>query len=150
MKRLIPLMFILAVFLISCSDDSLYSKSYEMKDQEWHVDEKLDFEFDIADNSANNIISLTLRLNEDYPYANLYLFLTTVGANQKVRTDTLPILLAETDGKWKGEKKGSLIEFVIPIFNGKFPETGSYELTLQHGMRDEYLPGVLDVGIKVD
>ena len=142
------LIFILP--LLSCSDNSIYSKSYEMEGHEWHMDNKLDFEFDIEDNSRNNIISLTLRLNEDYPYANMYLFLETVGANQKSRIDTLPVLLADPDGKWKGEKKGSLVEFVIPIFNGQFPDKGIYHLTLQHGMRDEYLPGVLDVGIKVE
>ena len=121
-----------------------------MENREWHVDNKLEFEFDIEDNSRNNIISLTMRLNEDYPYANMYIFLETLGANQKSRVDTLKLLLAESDGNWKGDKKGSLVEFVIPIFNGQFPETGTYHLTMQHGMRDEYLPGILDVGIKVD
>ncbi len=148
----LPLIAILSLMLLltACSDNSIYSKSYEIDGHEWHMEDKLEFEFDIEDNSKNNIISLTLRLNEDYPYANMYLFLETLGANQKSRIDTLPILLAESDGKWKGEKKGSLIEFVIPIFNGQFPDVGTYHLTLQHGMRDEYLPGVLDVGIKVE
>lgn len=144
------LMLFLLGGLISCTDNSLYQKSYELEGEEWHVDNKLSFEFDVEDNSKNNIISLTMRLNEDYPYANMYLFLTTIGANQKQRTDTLSLLLAESDGKWKGEDKGSIIEFVIPIFNNKFPDKGTYNLILQHGMRDEYLPGVIDVGIKVD
>lgn len=149
MKPLLILSFIL-LLLTSCSDNSLYTKSYEMEDREWYVENQLEFEFEVEDNSKNNIISLTMRLNEDYPYANMYLFLETLGANGKTRMDTLKLLLAESDGKWKGEKKGSLVEFVIPIFNGTFPEKGTYHLTLQHGMRDEYLPGVLDVGIKVD
>ncbi|MEZ4936147.1 MAG: gliding motility lipoprotein GldH [Crocinitomicaceae bacterium] len=149
MKPIIYL-FAISLILLSCSDNSLYTKSYEIEGREWHVDQKLDFEFTIEDNSKNNIISLTLRLNEDYPYSNMYIFLETIGANQQSRKDTLKLLLAESDGKWKGEKKGSLVEFVIPIFNGQFPDKGTYHLTMQHGMRDEYLPGVLDVGVKVD
>ena len=151
MKVAIPILMLLILSVFTgCTDNVLYQKSYEMEGEEWSVDQKLSFEFEIEDNSKNNIISLTMRLNEDYPYANMYLFLTTIGANKQSRTDTLSLLLAETDGKWKGEDKGSLIEFVIPIFNSKFPDKGTYNLILQHGMRDEYLPGVVDVGIKID
>lgn len=151
MRRAFLIIFFSSFLLLeSCADDGFYQQSYELVNQQWSIEEQLNFEFDIEDNSQNNIISLTMRLNEDYPYANMYVFLKTDGPNQKERTDTLALLLAEADGKWKGTKSGSLIEFVIPIFNNKFPETGTYQLSLEHGMRDSNLPGVVDIGIKVD
>ena len=137
-------------FLSSCVDNSLYTQSYELKDATWASNQNFEFEFQIDDNSKSNQMFLTMRLNEDYPYSNIHLLVSTEGPKKELKTDTLSLLLAEVNGKWKGEKSGSLVEFVSPFFNNKFPFKGKYKLIFQQVMRDENLPGIVDFGIKID
>ncbi|MBQ0152954.1 MAG: gliding motility lipoprotein GldH, partial [Chryseobacterium sp.] len=74
--------------------------------------------------------------------------------NKKEKTsqiDTLNYILAKPSGEWLGtgfgETKETLFQYKL---NYKFPKEGTYEVDVQHAMRNDILTGIEDIGIKVE
>lgn len=95
------------------------------------------------DTNISYDILLCVRHTEAYPYQNMWLF--TEWNRQK---DTIEFYLADDRGRWLGNYSGKLIE--MPVLYEQqfiFPDTGYYQFTIQHGMRQQQLRGISDVGI---
>jgi gliding motility-associated lipoprotein GldH len=65
-------------------------------------------------------------------------------------SDTIEFYLADDRGQWLGADKNGFIEMPI-LFDASrhYPDTGFYQLSIQHGMRDTLLRGVMDVGLEI-
>ena len=65
-------------------------------------------------------------------------------------SDTIEFYLADDRGQWLGDDKNGLIEMPI-LFDAyhHYTDTGFYQLSIQHGMRDTLLRGVMDVGLEI-
>jgi gliding motility-associated lipoprotein GldH len=65
--------------------------------------------------------------------------------------DTLEYFLADEKGKWHGKGFGDIKELSMPFkSNVYFPVRGRYTITVQHGMRVVDLPGVYDLGLRIE
>ena len=147
------LLIVLAFSLTACRQDIVYSRfvpiSYSggtiASSGEWHVDSVAQFDYSIPDKNADYRILLYVRHTERYPYQNMWLF---VGDGQ--RTDTIEFYLADDRGQWLGDAHHGFIEMpVLYEQHYHFPDTGMYHMTVQHGMRDSLLRGVMDVGVEI-
>jgi gliding motility-associated lipoprotein GldH len=58
--------------------------------------------------------------------------------------------MAETDGKWIGNKNGSnyFIDFIYKK-QVKFPKAGIYQFEIIQGMRDTELKGIGSIGFEI-
>lgn len=123
-----------------------------------HVDNKWDknirqkFNLEIPDPENPKNIIFVVRNNNDYPYSNIrFIVNLTHPKTRKTETDTLNYILAKPNGEWLGtgfgETKETLFQYKL---NYKFPEKGSYEISVSQAMRNDYLPGIEDLGIKVE
>ena len=59
-------------------------------------------------------------------------------------------VLADEYGKWFGSGWGASYQQTISYktdFN--FPRKGRYSISVQQGMRDDVIPGITEVGIKI-
>ncbi len=145
--------FILAsIFLFSsCNSNLIYSDSHVMTDKTWELFDSPVFNVPISDTTNINDVSFVIRTGSSYPYRNIFLFVTAYSPDGKSITDTIQYYLADEKGKWYGKGIGDIHELLLPYkSNVYFPAKGIYKFKIQHGMRDEDLKGVYDVGLKVE
>lgn len=129
----------------SCNTDTVYSQFVPISSGEWQVDSVASFDYTIADKTVDYQMVVYVRHTERYPYQNMWLF---VGDGQHL--DTIEFYLADDRGQWLGNKHHGFIEMPVLYETAKhFPDTGTYTLTIQHGMRDSLLRGVMDIGLEI-
>jgi gliding motility-associated lipoprotein GldH len=122
-----------------------------MPDYVWNVKNKPTFEVKIDDTVSLYNLYVNVRHASHYPYANLYVFVTTTFPNGKTRKDTVECILAEPNGKWKGDGMGDIWDYQSPwMQNIKFPLMGIYKFEYEHAMRMEQVPFIMDVGLRVE
>jgi len=147
-KVIIPLLLIL---LFSCNSDIIFTDNVAMKDNVWVLSNVPDFSFQIDDTARLTDVNLTLRSGSDYPYRNLFLFVTISSPDGNIMTDTLEYYLADEKGNWYGKGFGDIHEYSLPYrTNVYFPEKGTYLIKIQHGMRIGDLPGIYDIGLRIE
>lgn len=140
----------LLISLASCDQSRVYEGSRQIGSM-WSKDSLARFEVSIDDTLSTNSVYVTLRNASSYPFSNIYLFVTTVAPSGAYVRDTMECALADDTGRWigKGFAKYWDSRFAMRK-NVKFPEKGTYSFTIQQGMRLEELPGIHDVGIRIE
>lgn len=117
----------------------------------WHQDDLIHFEVELADSVSLHELYLLVRNSTDYPYSNLYLFLDIEFPDKRLLRDTLECILVQRDGQWTGKGFGKIRsnQFLFRD-NVWFPNDGTYHFRIQHGMREDTLIGITDIGIRLD
>lgn len=138
------------LLLHACSPSDLYHDTRKIPNGIWPMGYKTTFEFTFADSLKPVDVFVDIRNYEDYPYANLYLFLDTEFPDGRRFRDTLECLLATPEGKWLGRKNGSVREsrFLIKR-NVILPRKGTYHFIFEQGMREAHLRGIPEIGLKI-
>lgn len=150
MNKILGAFFVL-LMLVSCNESSenVYMNAVNSN---WNKKSEQKFEFDISDaQHAKNII-FVVRNNNDYPYSNLRLIVQfqDLKSNKSV-TDTLNYILAKPNGEWLGSGFGDTKEALFQYkMNYKFPQNGKYSIGVIQAMRKDSLPGIEDIGIKIE
>ena len=143
--RIALLSSLLAIGLAGCRTDIVYSAFEDIDMAGWDKDSVCRFSYPIEDTAATYQILLYVRQTEVYPYQNMWLFVGHDG-----RQDTIEFFLANDRGEWLGNGKNGLIE--MPVLYEEawhYPAAGEHSITLQHGMREDALQGVVSVGVEV-
>ena len=147
------LLFLPASFLIfsSCNSNVVYTDSVVMTDNKWPLMNVAVFRATITDTLYSNNLFFILRTGSDYPFRNIFLFVTALSPEGRSITDTLQYYLADDKGKWYGKGFGDIHELNLPYkSNVFFPSKGEYIFRIQHGMRTEDLTGVYDIGFRIE
>ncbi len=142
------LMLLLAM---SCGRSYLYDDIHSLAGENWKIEQKERFNFELMDTAATYRIFFHVRNSTNYRYSNLYLFMTTQFPNGNIARDTLECVLALPDGQWTGKGFGRLKENLILLNPGlKFPIPGQYIVDLQQAMREDPLNGISDIGLRIE
>ncbi len=144
---LIPLAFL----LWGCNEQIVFEKSQKIAADGWHMNDVITFEKEINDTTSLYDIFLNVRNNNEYPYSNLYVFFHTIFPDGSHYQDTIEMILADRQGKWTGEGFGKIksnsFHFRKDVW---FPVEGEFTFTIQHAMREEYLKGITDIGMRIE
>lgn len=139
------------LFLLGCVEGSMYEKNISVDPNGWAINDSVKFEVEINDTITPMNFLLTLRHNGEYQYSNIYFFVNTVYPTQDYSRDTIEILLAGKDGSWFGSGFGELKEVQIMLKDRVvFPMKGLYTFSFVQAMRDDPLPGIEDMGIRIE
>ncbi len=143
-------MTIIACFLfLSCGGPTVFDRYQQIEGRYWEKEKEYFFTFEIDDTTYTYDLSLEIRNNNLYPYQNLWIFWDEKQPSQTILKDTIECILADDYGKWFG-KGISLYESSFPLRSGYyFAEKGSYTFSFRQGMRNDKLPGIQEVGLKV-
>ena len=129
----------------SCRNDIVYSQFHPIPSEKWQVDSVASFDYTIADTTVDYRMLIYVRHTERYPYQNMWLFV-----GDGTHRDTIEFYLADDRGQWLGDKHHGFIEMpVLYEEHFHFADTGSYQLAIQHGMRDSVLRGITDIGLEI-
>jgi len=145
----ISLLIIMAI--TACDPGRIYDESIAIDNASWDRDSVLHYEVAIDDSLQLSNFFISIRNNTDYPYSNIYLFLTTEFPNGHATTDTIECILADKDGQWLGTGSGRLKDNLIMLQQAlRFPLNGVYHFYIEQGMRDIKLKGIEDIGLRVE
>ncbi|MFT4681202.1 MAG: gliding motility-associated lipoprotein GldH [Flavobacteriales bacterium] len=139
---------LMAMALSSCGPEAVYQKMSAIPNSEWIKEAAFSHEVDMTDETGLIDMNLEIRHVGNYPYSNLFVFLRSEFPDGKVRVDTIECLLARPTGEWYGSGLGDLYSLSIPFRkNVQFNQKGVYKMELSHGMRQDTLEGIADIGI---
>ncbi len=140
---------VISIGMIACDDSLIYENNQGFEDNTWSYQDAKTFSFDI-DSLTPVKLFINLRTTTNYPYSNIYMFLHSDYPNGYNDIDTLEFFLADPIGNWLGDNSGTVVENKAMISKGIFPATGTYTFKLEQAMRNDSLPEILDVGIRVE
>lgn len=152
MKKLIPvIVLLLAIFMVACDSKRVYEKNDTIEKDKWDMKKAYVHELEIPDSMQWFNMYLNVRNTTDYKYSNLFLFVTTTFPKGQIAKDTVECLLADNRGKWFGKGNGKYKDCRI-MFKPKFrfSQSGKYQVKIEHGMREQEVLGISEVGIRLE
>ncbi|SEG04915.1 MULTISPECIES: gliding motility lipoprotein GldH [Parabacteroides] len=138
-----------SLLFFSCENQALYDQYQAIDNTSWEKNKEYYFTFHVTDISTPYNLTLEIRNNNLYPYQNLWLFCNEELPVGPLKRDTIECTLADEYGKWYGHGI-SLFQSSFPIrTNYLFPYEGQYTFSFRQGMRNEALPGIQEIGMRV-
>ena len=137
--------------LHSCVNSDVYLKYKSITTHGWSKDSLYTFDIPVKDTAVRYNIYVNIRNRGEYPYQNLWLFLSRMTPDSIQSNDSIECYLADNRGKWLGFGIGSVYQMpVLYQQNVKFNKAGIYHYSIVHGMRDSVLVGINDVGMQLE
>ena len=150
------LIIVLAIMLISCETTEFLK--FHNFNSGWGNSEIVEFNFEGEKQDSKKNIDFILRHNNDYSFANIFLISELTSSKNQIQVDTLEFKLAESNGKWLGETKISIVEHKLPYKTDFILKKGeAFKLKVKTSMRlnneikeIENLDGVLNFGLLIE
>ena len=116
------------MFLVLSCSNTTHEEYKSFKNDTWHADSVLIFEYFIEDTTKAYNLDLTIRYTTNYKFQNLFLFLS------ESVVDTLDIKLKK---KTVNQQKGltDIREITVNIADKKHMKRGKYILNVEQAMR---------------
>lgn len=148
---LICILLFFSIHFISCDKNRIYDEYKGVPDNKWDKNNPVVFNYKIEDTLTSYNMFINLRHGGQYQFSNLFLFVTTTLPDGKMARDTVELILADRDGRWRGDGLGDIWDHSFP-FNSQFqfPQKGEYKITLTQAMRVDVLASVMDVGLRIE
>ncbi|MBS1548471.1 MAG: gliding motility lipoprotein GldH [Bacteroidetes bacterium] len=141
----------LAFSIVACQSDT---EQVMMKpiDGSWDAKKIQAFPFEINDSQNAKDITFVVRNNNDYPYSNIrFIVQLAESKGNKITIDTVNYILAKPNGEWLGSGFGDTKETQFQYkIKYQFPKNGKYTIGITQAMREDKLPGIEDIGIKIE
>lgn len=151
MKFSVAIVIVISFLFAACDSNRMFEQNQEVVNGTWDINQRVVFDFDVPDTTTKYNFYFNVRNTDDYPFSNLYVFSHIVFPNGKLGTDTIELPLTNPDGSWVGNGQGDIHDCQL-IFRKdvRFPVAGHYHMEVEQAMRMEQLPGIKDVGIRIE
>ena len=141
---------LLFIAIVSCSNNTVYEKTFPINKKGWNYHNKLLFPLEIKNNKQAYDLIINLKHEKNYKYNNIFFFVDIIGPTQSFR-DTIECIMANWKGKWLGDAEGNeIVHHFRYRSNIVFPETGAYTIKLEQAMRDTSLQAITEVGLQLN
>lgn len=158
MKRLVYTLFILigiSAAVSSCSNTLVYDQYTHTPIAGWEKNDTLSFEIAPIVNKGYYKEELGLRITGAYPFMGLTLIIDQTifpdkakGQEKIEKVDTVQCHLIDQNGRTTGQGI-SYYQYNCPINIYQLEEGDSVHVAVRHDMKREILPGISDIGLKV-
>ncbi|MGI4884229.1 MAG: gliding motility lipoprotein GldH [Janthinobacterium lividum] len=138
--------------LAGCDPDRVFEENTDFPNNSWDVQRKPAFSFAIADTAARYNVYFDVRNASVYPFYNLYVKATLTGPSGRVGAPLLHqmLLMDPKTGEPRGSGTGDIYDHqILALPRQRFAQPGNYTLTLEQFMRQDQLPGLMAVGVRV-
>ncbi len=153
MKRALRISFLLLAvswLASACYENILYHSFQTVPRSGWGKSDTLFFNVPVSDSLHLLHLYAEVRNLNNFAYRELYLFVSYAQDSAVWKTDTISFPLANKDGRWEGDGTGNLYQSK-QSFGAIYPRhSGSLTIKVSHGMKDEVLEGIQDVGICIE
>ena len=147
-----------ALTLSACDPNRVYEENTDLTSPSgapyvWDVQQRPSFTFAITDTAARYNVYFNVRNAAGYGYYNLYLKHTLTGPDGRVVGQPLlhqMVLLDPKTGEPLGAGSGDIFDHqFLALRQVHFTRPGNYKVTLEQYMRQNQLPGIMSVGVRV-
>lgn len=143
---------ILSLVLPGCQKIDLYEKMVAVKGGEWSKDQTCTYALDIPRDNMACWLVVSVRHTHLYPYRNLWIRLGLQSPGDSTyKYSDFNLALANNE-KWLGLGMNDVYDRRIRLFDKPvvFDKAGAAAFSIQHIMREDPLPGVLHVGLRIE
>lgn len=146
--RKVVLLAVISLLLVSCQQGVVFTEFQAISGRGWVVDSVVTFVPVLDDSVARYDMQLIVRHTDRYAYQNLWLFVDVKRDSVLLRRDTIEAMMANERGEWHGN---GVSKYTLPLvyLAGVPLQFGEYEVVVQQGMREDMLPGITDLGLKL-
>lgn len=147
------LAFLSMLFLSSCDSKRVFEANVELPKRNWYIDSIPSFRFKVEDASKAYNLLINVRNAESYPYYNLYLRYYLLDSTLKeIKAQQVELILMDPKtGKPTGDGLGDIYSHQYQLLgNFVFPKQGEYVVKLKQYMRQDPLPEINSVGIRLE
>lgn len=151
-RFLIVFIIITSTFLTACTRLDVFEKNMVIPKNQWPYSLHPAFDFIIKDTTASYNLYIVLRHTDAYRYNNIWLNVGTQSPGDSTRYQKFELQLG-TDAKgWEGTGMDDIWELRKLITNGpvKFNKAGNYHFSVTQIMRENPLPNIMNIGIRVE
>lgn len=149
---LVVFIIITSTFLTACTRLDVFEKNMVIPKNQWPYSLQPAFDFIIKDTTASYNVYIVLRHTDAYRYNNIWLDVGTQSPGDSTRYQKFELQLG-TDAKgWEGTGMDDIWELRKLITNGpvKFNKAGNYHFSVAQIMRENPLPNIMNIGIRVE
>ena len=145
------LLLLCIISLSSCDSSRVFDDYKNIEEGEWQRELILNFDVDIQDSISRHNLYINIRNSGDCPTSNLWLFVKTIAPDSTILVDTIECILSDISGKRYGSGLGDIYDLRVDFKRDIiFPIKGTYKFELEQGMRESVIPGITDVGIRIE
>lgn len=149
MKHLLPLLTCL--LFVGCEfTTGTFEKNVAIPKHEWSSSYQPEIKVEITDTVAVHNLFVVVRHTNAFRYNNLWVNLTTIVPGEKERKQRFDLRLATDDKGWLGSGMDDIFEHRILIAPVRFPKKGTYSFKIEQIMREDPLPHILNMGIRIE
>lgn len=149
---------LLVLVLVSCDSKRVFDEYSSISDGFWDKGDAIAFNFSITDTITKKNLFINLRNNNSYKFSNLFLITELKFPDGHKVTDTLEYDMADKTGEFLGTGFSEIKENKLFYKeNILFPNTGDYEIAINHAMRKsdevnglQILTGITDLGFRIE
>ncbi|MBB6327454.1 gliding motility-associated lipoprotein GldH [Algoriphagus iocasae] len=147
-KAFVFLCFITLLGSFACSEDRIFEEFQPLTNQSWGIEDSLTFDLSKIEPMGHPSL-IAFRFNEEYTFSNCYvrvLSKDSLGVIIENKLINVPLFDSKT-GEPQGDGFGSTYTFydTLPF---QF-QAGTKSVTLLQYMRQNQLPGIESVGLKI-
>lgn len=146
------LLAIMSVFS-SCDANRQFEENQDIPESQWPIALTPTFTFEITDTTQQYNVFFNVRNAIQYPFYNLYLRHYLIGPDGKQISSALHemFLMDPKTGEPKGSGAGDIFDHRFrALKNIRFPKAGQYQLKVNQYMRQDPLPGIMAIGVRVE
>ena len=149
---LFGLIAVLSCFVNSCTQLEVFEKNTTIVHNNWLTTLQPSFDFVIKDIKARYNLYIVLRHTDAYRYNNIWLNVGTQSPGDSTRFQKFDLQLGSDAIGWEGTGMDDIWEVRKLITNGPvtFNKAGNYHFSIAHIMRENPLPNVLSIGLRVE
>jgi len=142
----------LAVSLLSACDNKRIVDVFEpIPDNNWGYVDTVNVGFTVEDTARFYNLYLNVRHSGTYAYRNLYVRMHLTNPTGERGTQVVSFELADASGKWHGKGLGDLYEYRVKWREAaRFKLKGDYQVQIEQFMREDPLPGIADIGLRLE
>lgn len=135
-----------------CRQIDLYEKNTVVPVNGWASADEATGAFEIKDTSSLYEMYLVLRHTDTYPKNNIWLSIGLQAPGDSMSMQRVELPLGSDANGWDGIGMGDIWEVRKNISNGpkRFIKPGLYHFRIRQIMREDPLPGVMSVGIRLE
>lgn len=149
---------VLTTFTACQHNDKVLFDDFQTTDGEWNKKDIKTFVWEAQDTINPTNVFLNLRVNQEYPYNNMYVIFKIYKPSTTVVIDTIQFQMADAQGKLLGNGFSDVKESKLWLKeNFVFNESGKYKMTVEQAVRElgniegvPSLKGISEIGLSVE
>lgn len=155
-KRVYTLLYIIvsvvmtAAVAVSCATDTVYYSYAHTPVAGWEKNDTLTFNIPGMAAPGTYSQQVGLRMTSAFPFTSISLIVEQrIMPRGKVLTDTIKCPITDIRGNFLGDGISSF-QYMFPLREVTLNKKDSIHVSIRHNMKREILPGVSDIGLKME